>query len=190
MIRIYSVKHREMKPRPRYEVMANLARELVSDAFRGEGRRGAGGQVIRLEGRDTQRSKERKKIKDSGRSVWESKTKRQWLLDEFGDGETAICVLCGNKNKPLRLEEVSPERIRPGGNRGAFGGKYEVGNVAPAHWSCNVNGGTAAQWKPQEYYDDNLRRIFKIYKGWINAGYPMGRVLRKHKKEFERLGLM
>lgn len=57
--------------------------------------------------------------------------RRQWLLDTFGDGETAPCYRCGEE---LDDSTVQADRIKAGMD----GGTYERGNIRPACGPCNI----------------------------------------------------
>lgn len=56
--------------------------------------------------------------------------RRQFLLDRFGDGETAPCAFCA---APLTLDTVTADRIVPGRE----GGRYTRDNIRPACGPCN-----------------------------------------------------
>lgn len=65
--------------------------------------------------------------------------RRQWLLDTFGDGTTALCSLrlAGCVDADLTIDTVSVDRIVPG----CEGGTYRRGNIRPACGSCNSKHG-------------------------------------------------
>jgi hypothetical protein len=191
-VRIWIKRRQHFGPRPRYTVMSDVAKEIANDEHRKRGIRGEGGQVIRHTDEKAQLERKKANIKnrESGRNKWESMAKRQWLLDEFGDGTHATCVICGDKRRRLTLATVSPERLRPGGQDQSFGGVYEEGNVAPSHWSCNTDRGTDAQHRPQEYYEANLRRFLSIYGYLFKERKDVGQVIKKHRRELKKLGLL
>lgn len=60
--------------------------------------------------------------------------RRAWLLNEFGDGETAPCAFCGIS---LNDETITVDRIIPG----VLGGRYVRGNIRPACGTCNERDG-------------------------------------------------
>lgn len=65
------------------------------------------------------------------------RTRKQWLLDEFGDGKTVACAFeCGTV---LDIDTVSPDRIIPG----CDGGTYRRGNIRPACVPCQSKQGGA-----------------------------------------------
>lgn len=55
------------------------------------------------------------------------KRRRQWLLDEYGDGVTAPCWLC---DEPVNISTLEVDRIVPGG-------PYARYNIRPACAGCN-----------------------------------------------------
>lgn len=62
--------------------------------------------------------------------------RRQWLLEEFGNGVTAPCAFgCGTI---LTEETMSVDRYPI---PGAFGGTYARGNIRPACVPCNSRHG-------------------------------------------------
>jgi hypothetical protein len=56
--------------------------------------------------------------------------RKQWLLEEYGDGKEAPCHFCGDR---LTFDTVTVDRIIPG----CEGGGYVRGNIRPACGSCN-----------------------------------------------------
>jgi hypothetical protein len=60
--------------------------------------------------------------------------RRQWLLDQFGDGATARCALRLSQKclEIVTLATVSADRINPGRD----GGGYVRGNIQPACMPC------------------------------------------------------
>lgn len=89
------------------------------------------------------------------------------------DGKHCICIFCG---KPVRNHSISLETAKPK----EIGGTYEVGNIFPAHHSCNVRANAAAQRDPEAYYARMMRNFIlftpKEVKQKLNAYY------RKHRK--------
>lgn len=61
------------------------------------------------------------------------KFKRRFL-DEYGDGKTVNCALCG---KELTKETVTVDKIKPG----IKGGKYTWDNIQPTCNPCNQDRG-------------------------------------------------
>lgn len=61
--------------------------------------------------------------------------RRQWLLDTFGDGVTALCALAvpGRCLGQVDIDTMTVDRIVPG----AAGGTYVRGNIQPACAPCN-----------------------------------------------------
>ena len=61
--------------------------------------------------------------------------RRQWLLDTFGDGVTALCALAGPGRwlGQVDIGTMTVDRIVPG----AGGGTYVRGNIQPACAPCN-----------------------------------------------------
>lgn len=62
--------------------------------------------------------------------------RKQWLLEQFGNGEQAPCRFCGVL---LTYGTITVDRIVPG----ARGGTYRRGNIAPACADCNSRYGGA-----------------------------------------------
>lgn len=64
------------------------------------------------------------------------RARKQWLLDTFGDGETAPCGFC---TVPVTVETITVDRFPVPGCRG---GRYVRGNIRPACGPCNsIHGG-------------------------------------------------
>ena len=57
---------------------------------------------------------------------------KMWMLAEFGDGISCICVFCG---RVLLASTMTKDRFPIPGRKG---GKYRKGNVRPACLSCNA----------------------------------------------------
>lgn len=70
--------------------------------------------------------------------------RKQWLLDTFGDGETAPCVHCQGT---LDFDSLTVDRIIPG----AEGGRYTRDNIQPACLGCNVARSDNPYWTPPYY---------------------------------------
>lgn len=157
-VKVYVVRDRSRRPKKRFFLMNTLRKEIANREAKGDKKseRGAGGHVVRRQ--DIDRSKkdyENEKRVASGRNKT-SKAFRQSMMDDFGDGKKAKCIFCGRN---VSVDEVSPERMKPG----PLGGKYEKGNVAPAHEACNTKMGTEAQHRPELYYDTMMIKFMKMY---------------------------
>jgi hypothetical protein len=73
-------------------------------------------------------------------STADRRTRKQWLLDTFGDGQEAPCAYgCGAR---VTLETVSVDRYPVPGCRG---GRYVRGNIRPACGPCNSRHGGAVR---------------------------------------------
>lgn len=68
----------------------------------------------------------------------ERRRRKQWLLDEFGDGLIAKCYRCG---WIVTFETLTVDRIVPG----AHGGTYRRDNIRPACGRCNSETGGATR---------------------------------------------
>lgn len=69
--------------------------------------------------------------------------RKQWLLDNFGDGETAECSF--GCSTVLTFDTISVDRYPV---PGCLGGTYARGNIRPACGMCNsVYGGALARRK-------------------------------------------
>lgn len=163
----------------RYVLMKNLKTLLGQDYVKrsGKAERGAGGQVL-LHGKEdkraaAQRNKDNVKRAANMRNTVNAQVRSQ-MLNDFGDGKRAKCIICG---KSVNASEISPERMKPG----PMGGKYERGNIAPAHVSCNTATATEAQYKPEEYYQKRMAQFLKVYNKEISAG-KLGFVFQKNRK--------
>lgn len=68
--------------------------------------------------------------------------RRQWLLDTFGDGETAPCMIQFDENclGTVREGTITVDRHPV---PGIDGGTYEQGNIRPACGPCNSRAGNA-----------------------------------------------
>lgn len=64
------------------------------------------------------------------------RTRKQWLLDTFGDGTFAPCSFCGND---LDFGTITVDRILAG----CEGGTYHRKNIRPACLRCNSLEGIA-----------------------------------------------
>jgi hypothetical protein len=139
--------------------------------------RGAQGHVIRRHDIDTsKKAAENAKRVASGRNMVKMPV-IQKMMDDFGNGSTAPCIFCG---KPVHIDAVSVERMKPG----PIGGKYERGNMAPAHLACNTKMGHAADKNPQAYYDEMMRKFLIRYKKKINSG-GLGFVFSKNRGKLQ-----
>lgn len=74
-------------------------------------------------------------------SSHERRRRKQWLLDTFGDGETAPCSVRWDANCLLivTIATLTVDRIKPG----VDGGTYARDNIQPACGPCNSRHGTA-----------------------------------------------
>lgn len=70
-------------------------------------------------------------------SASQRRTRKQWLLDTFGDGVKALCSFgCG---RSVTFETITVDRFP---QLGIDGGTYRRGNIRPACGHCNsVDGG-------------------------------------------------
>ena len=76
-------------------------------------------------------------------SAADRRARKVWLLETFGDGETAPCCFCQTE---LTFETITVERIVPG----CQGGRYVRGNIKPACGACNSTlGGSLRRVEPQ-----------------------------------------
>jgi len=80
-----------------------------------------------LHRRGTSNSNDRGSAEQRRRRKW-------WVLEWFGDGETAPCYSCGEM---LTYDTLQIDRIVPG----ALGGTYAKGNIRPACGPCNIRTG-------------------------------------------------
>jgi len=82
-------------------------------------------------------------------SAAQRRARRQWLLDEFGDGITAMChlELSDECEMDLTLETLTVDRIVPA----CEGGRYVRGNIQPACRPCNDLQGARLRWRDRVY---------------------------------------
>ena len=68
-------------------------------------------------------------------SAADRRTRKLWLLREFGDGATARCALAVSPRCPgvVTFDTLSVDRIVPG----VDGGRYVRGNIQPSCGPCN-----------------------------------------------------
>lgn len=71
-------------------------------------------------------------------SAADRRSRKQWLLDTFGDGTTVPCYRC---KAPLTWATLTVDRILPG----CLGGTYVRGNIRPACMACNIITGNEAR---------------------------------------------
>lgn len=78
-------------------------------------------------------------------SAAERRRRRQWLLDEFGDGVTVMChlELSDECEMDLTFETLTVDRIVPA----CEGGTYARGNIRPACRPCNDHQGGKLRWR-------------------------------------------
>jgi len=62
--------------------------------------------------------------------------RKQWLLDEFGDGEKARCAIAGPRCIGMVVFETLWVDRYP--IKGADGGTYQRGNIRPSCGPCNM----------------------------------------------------
>lgn len=158
-VKVWVVRDKAFKPRPRYSIIANLRKEIANDVARNSGDSGEGStkHVTRRSDRTAeQRDAENQKRVESGRNTY-SRIRKE-MVDQFSSdgGKTVKCIFCG---KPVAASVASPERMKPG----PVGGKYEIGNVAPAHERCNTVAGQVAQHEPEQYYDEMMMKFMRMY---------------------------
>lgn len=70
------------------------------------------------------------------------RARRQWLLDEFGDGETARCAIAWDENC-LGLVDKDTLSVDRYPTAGVDNGTYSRGNIRPACGPCNSRSGCA-----------------------------------------------
>lgn len=74
-------------------------------------------------------------------SAQDRRRRRQWLLDEYGNGESAPCMLGGPWVEHclvvVTIETLTVDRIVPG----CEGGRYTRDNIQPACGPCNERQG-------------------------------------------------
>lgn len=70
--------------------------------------------------------------------------RKQWLLDEFGDGVTVMCHLevSDRCEMDLTFATLTVDRIVPG----VLGGRYTRDNIQPACGPCNSEHGGLLRW--------------------------------------------
>lgn len=66
------------------------------------------------------------------------RSRREWILRTFGNGEQAPCVYC---MKALDYKSLTVDRIVPGES-------YRRENIQPACFRCNNRKGDYSLWKP------------------------------------------
>lgn len=72
-------------------------------------------------------------------SSYSRRRRREWLVEEFGDGEFVACFLQRSRYclYVLDVDTVSPDRL----HLGADGGSYRRGNIQPACLPCQCDQG-------------------------------------------------
>lgn len=75
-------------------------------------------------------------------SSHERRARKQWLLDTFGDGETAPCTIQFDGNC-LGVVTMATLQVDRWPVAGADGGKYTKDNIRPGCGPCNSRSGTA-----------------------------------------------
>lgn len=68
-------------------------------------------------------------------SSYARRARKQWLLDEFGDGTEAECSFC---HRTVTFSTISVDRYPI---PGCEGGRYVKGNIRPSCNSCNSKDG-------------------------------------------------
>lgn len=78
--------------------------------------------------------------------------RRQWLLDQFGDGKTAPCSFgCGTA---IDIDTMTVDRFPV---PGCLGGTYRRGNIRPACQPCNSShGGGVRGLLPSAIFGDGV----------------------------------
>lgn len=71
-------------------------------------------------------------------SAADRRRRKVFLLEWFGDGESAPCYSCAES---LTFETIQADRIVPG----VLGGTYARGNIRPACGPCNRRTGNAVR---------------------------------------------
>lgn len=69
-------------------------------------------------------------------SSYARRKRKQWLLDEFGDGTEAPCAFC---HRPVTFLTITVDRYPV---PGCEGGKYVKGNIRPSCGFCNSSDGS------------------------------------------------
>jgi hypothetical protein len=72
------------------------------------------------------------------------RVRKQWLLEQFGDGQLVACYLQISLNCALVLDEqtLTVDRVLPGMN----GGRYVRGTILPACGPCTSMEGARGRW--------------------------------------------
>lgn len=72
-------------------------------------------------------------------SATNRRSRKQWLLDTWGDGNSAPCRLTCSPSclRTVTLLTISVDRIIPG----TLGGTYARNNIRPACLPCNITAG-------------------------------------------------
>ena len=164
-VKVYVVRSREHKKKSRQEIITAIrAKVAAGSGDRSDAR-------LSLEQRKLMNKKRAVSLKNSYEGV-----RKQMIADFSEDGASVMCVFC-KRNMPVgavTLETPKPKEI---------GGKYERGNVLPAHATCNTKAGTKAQKNPEKYYADMMKEFLVYYKRQspeIQKG--LGFVFNKHRK--------
>ena len=84
-------------------------------------------------------------------SSYARRVRKQWLLDTFGDGETAICSF-EDCDVELTFETITVDRYPLAGING---GTYKRGNIRPACAFCNSSDGAAIAHSRKQERTDN-----------------------------------
>jgi hypothetical protein len=177
-IKVYVVRDRSEKPRPRFSIIANLRKEIANDLFRAEkkAQKGKGGHIVRRSDiSDVTRSQENEKRVASGRNIFGTKKGRAEVAALFSEnGRSCKCIFCGRE---VENRSISPERLKPG----PLGGVYEISNVAPAHEDCNTKHGALADSRPNDYLEEMMRKFTLRYGKMLRDG-KLKAHQRKHRK--------
>jgi hypothetical protein len=177
-VKVYVVRDRSFKPKPRSFLMNTIRKETANREAKKDpnAKRGAGGHIERREDIDREKKEaENAKRVASGRNRI-TKAMKEQMMKDFGDGKKAKCIFCG---RLVDLSVVSPERMKPG----PLDGKYERGNIAPAHEACNTKVGTKAQNSPEEYYEWTMSLLLKRY----GEQEKLSAILRKNRTAINRV---
>lgn len=99
--------------------------------------------------------------KDLRGSSTDRRRRKQWLLDQYGDGVTVPCTYCA---KPLDFDTVTTDRIVPGSE----GGRYTRDNIQPACSRCNK--------RRQDTHDPTFREWYEEFLGDLTTTGQMSLV--------------
>lgn len=84
-------------------------------------------------------------------SSYSRRRRKQWLLDEFGDGVTAPCFAEGC-DAVLTFDTITVDRIQLGKD----GGSYRRENIRPACPPHNSSEGSKAMWAGRQNKEERV----------------------------------